>query len=232
MALIEVNFGGNKSALARSINRSPNYIHRLCLPLDNKGSKALGESLARTIELELNMPLNWFDTNDPHPDWHVKENLPIRVNALTKPATTIHATNNDSSGYVVIKLRRINLTTGGDLVLEDDDMPPLAFRKAWLAANELDPDQLVVAYVKDGSMCPIICDGATVVISTADKSITDGKIYALKVGGQLLIRRFYRRTASVLICAENESFGNEEVPINEVEAMHIIGRVVWSAGSL
>lgn len=232
MALIAVNFDGNKSAFARAVGRSPNYIHRLCLPLDNKDSKGLGESLARRLEESLRLPMGWFDTNQPHPEWRMREPPTVQVNARRQTVAAVEYVN-DQAEYAMIKRRQINLSAGnGNLVFEEEDAPPLAFRQAWLESNGLDPEMLVVAYVKGDSMSPTIRDGDTVLINTADRGITDGKIYAMRQGDHLRIKRLSRRTLSILIISDNRDFDPEEIPIQRADELHIIGRVVWSAGSL
>ncbi|MCX8018503.1 MAG: hypothetical protein N2690_11480 [Rhodocyclaceae bacterium] len=54
--LIDERFAGNQSALARAVDRQPDYISR-CL----KGTKGIGEAFARDIEQRLGLPHLWLD---------------------------------------------------------------------------------------------------------------------------------------------------------------------------
>ena len=55
--LIAERFNGNQSALARHIERQADYISRVL-----KGTKALGEALAREIEQRCDLPPGWMDS--------------------------------------------------------------------------------------------------------------------------------------------------------------------------
>lgn len=54
--LIDSRYGGKQAAFAADIERQPDYVSR-CL----KGTKNIGEDLARIIEKRVRLPLGWLD---------------------------------------------------------------------------------------------------------------------------------------------------------------------------
>ncbi|MNJ74106.1 HTH-type transcriptional regulator PrtR [compost metagenome] len=82
-------------------------------------------------------------------------------------------------------------------------------------------------------MEPVLPDGSTVGINTGQKSVVDGKMYALKHDGQLRVKVLYRLPGGgirmrSLNNAEHpdESYTPDQMKENDIE---IIGRVFWGA---
>ena len=84
-------------------------------------------------------------------------------------------------------------------------------------------------------MEPRLHDGDTVAINTAEKSIRDGKIYAILHNGMLRIKRLYNMPdGGIRLRSDNtEEYPEEIVSKEEAErSIEILGRVFWVAASL
>lgn len=87
------------------------------------------------------------------------------------------------------------------------------------------------AYVNGNSMEPLLQDGATVGVNTAETQIRDGKLYALDHDGMLRIKQLKRIPGGGLrLVSFNEDYDAEEYTAEEVaESIRVIGRVFWYA---
>lgn len=86
--------------------------------------------------------------------------------------------------------------------------------------------------VKGDSMEPLILDGDTVLVNTAQSQINDNHIYVFALDGMLMIKRL-RRTVQgqLIIMSENPSYSNEIVNLAEVQdTFKLIGEVVERTG--
>lgn len=76
----------------------------------------------------------------------------------------------------------------------------------------------------DSSFSPHIPQSSELTYDTKQTSITDGKIYLIKLGERLFIRRvFYQISGSLKLVCDNKDFGDDEIAPDNVQ---IIGRVI------
>lgn len=107
--------------------------------------------------------------------------------------------------------------------------PKLRFSARTLAKACVDPEAAACARVSGRSMEPVLPEGATVGVNTADTSIRDGKIYALDHLGHLRVKMLYRQPGGGLRVS---SFNRDEYPDEFLTAeqaldVRVIGRVFW-----
>ena len=55
---------GNATQLARKLNKSQSYIHRLLVPLTHSSSKTISEKTAKQITDAFSLPIGWMDISD------------------------------------------------------------------------------------------------------------------------------------------------------------------------
>ena len=100
-------------------------------------------------------------------------------------------------------------------------------------ARVKDPENYFYLIVRGNSMEPVLPDGATVAVNTADTTITDGKTYAIEHAGQLRVKLLYRLPGGgIRIRSINrDEHPDEEYSQAQVEEQEIkvIGRVFWGA---
>lgn len=104
----------------------------------------------------------------------------------------------------------------------------LPFSKAALKRLNIDPQHAVCLSVTGNSMFPLLPDGTTVGIHTADTQIRDGKIYALKYNGLLRVKVLHGISDSEIRVQsanpDKTAFPDEMLNVADVE---IVGRVFW-----
>ena len=112
----------------------------------------------------------------------------------------------------------------------DGDMSvgAIAFRRDWLARENISASSAMVLTVKGDSMAPTLCDGDLVMIDR-NRIVPKGrKIYAL-IGpdGEARVKRIERLPRALLLHSDNENFPTELVSPDEAERVQILGQVVW-----
>ncbi|KMJ44373.1 repressor [Xenorhabdus khoisanae] len=81
---------------------------------------------------------------------------------------------------------------------------------------------------KGDSMGPVIPDGATVAIDTANKNIIDGKVYAIEQDGLKRIKCLYRKPGGKLLI---RSYNRDEYEdeMTDQDSVNVIGKLFWYA---
>lgn len=102
----------------------------------------------------------------------------------------------------------------------------LRFSRATLRRQGVQYENAVCVVADGNSMEPVIPDQATVGIDTGNKTIRDGKIYAINHGGLLRIKLLYNMPNNqVKIRSYNsEEYEDEIASLDEVS---VIGKVFW-----
>ncbi|WP_172562503.1 S24 family peptidase [Vibrio furnissii] len=130
-------------------------------------------------------------------------------------------------------LSEIKLSAGNGFVndLENDYGFRLRFAKSTLRRHNVAPDNAVCVAVHGDSMEPVLPDGSTVGIDCGDKTLVDGKIFAINHNGELFIKKLYRLPGGGL---RIYSFNELEYPPREYtkeqvqeQRITIVGRVFW-----
>lgn len=106
----------------------------------------------------------------------------------------------------------------------------LRFGKRTLQKKNIDPQAACCVPVNGNSMEPVLPDGSTVGVDTADTQIQDGKMYAIDHDGQLRVKLLYRTPGAGL---RLRSYNSDEHPDERYEAhiaeqhIRVIGKVFW-----
>ena len=135
--------------------------------------------------------------------------------------------------YVFIPRSYARLSAGtGELVFTEEQGPELAFTTRWIKERGLYRSGLILVDAKGDSMQPRIHDGDILLVNTRiDPNFEDGKIYAIRYGDELRVKRLYRRLGGWLIRSDNhELYPDEVIPPESLEHIQVLGRVVWVAG--
>lgn len=116
--------------------------------------------------------------------------------------------------------------SGYSIELQEEEGPPIFFRRDWLQSRSLKPENLVAVRVKGRSMEPGLWDGDLVVINLKDKTPVEGEVFAVKHEGNSVIKRMKRRNGQWWLISDSSDQIRHEPKIC-IESDEIIGRVVY-----
>jgi len=139
------------------------------------------------------------------------------------------STSSDDTEFVPIRRLDVRLSAGhGQLVTSEDELSRLSFRADFLRSVGATPDHTVSVSVKGDSMEPLIPDGATILVNRDNTSIVNGKVYAFRCQGELLVKRLYRGNGGFIARSENPAGGYQDLHLDESDPeIEIIGRAFW-----
>ena len=124
----------------------------------------------------------------------------------------------------------VELSAGsGSTVKLETNGPKLRFSKSTLRKQGVDVNRAACVKVSGDSMEPVIPDGATVGIDTANTSIKDGDMYAIDWAGALFVKVLTRRPGGGLRIKSfnSEEYPDEDLTQDEAKDVRVIGRVFW-----
>lgn len=237
-ALLNDRFGGKKARLADAIDRQSSYISR-CLST-GAHRKRIGEDFARHTEESLGLDKGWLDQPEPI-SASINES---RSESYGKPASDNELTFTENmdpwdrsqplaEDEVELPLfREVALSGGGGRTqVVENNGAALRFKRSTLRSAGVTREAAACAFVEGESMEPILPDGASVGVDTADKHIKDGKMYAIDHDGLLRVKFLYRLPGGGLrIRSANPDkveHPDEDLDVSWPEKVNIIGKVFW-----
>ena len=126
--------------------------------------------------------------------------------------------------------REVELSAGsGRHQVIENHGKKLRFAKSTLKKSNVAINKAACVTVSGNSMEPALPDGCVVGIDTSNKSIVDGKPYAIDYHGDLLVKRLYKIPGGGF---RLNSFNSEYPDINcsaDDASIIIIGKVFWSS---
>lgn len=206
--LLKQHSNDNYSDFARKIGVSPPSVKRWI----DKGYEPSRSVLVDMAD-KLNVDLVWLMTGQGSPD-----------------DTSQPASNHDEYCYVPFYKGVIASAGGGkfsDGVIGTDDF--LAFRKDWITRTALTAKDLVALNTNGDSMFPTIPENATVLIDKSKNIARDGRIYVIRIGEQLYVKRTqWLPTGLRLISDNKERYDPIDLTKAELEGsdVEIYGQVI------
>ncbi|TIH15679.1 helix-turn-helix transcriptional regulator [Marinifilum sp. JC120] len=120
---------------------------------------------------------------------------------------------------------------GKKLNIDNDAPDLLAFSTNWMAEKG-DPDSMKILTVTGNAMAPRIEDGNHVLVDESQKDFFEGRIYAVRIDEEILIRRVAREPGRILLISENQEASPGPITLENSNPTHnwaSIGRVVFVA---
>lgn len=139
------------------------------------------------------------------------------------------STSDDEYHYVPY-FRGVIASAGGgkfsDGVIGTDDF--LAFRKEWINRTSLTVSQLVAINTDGDSMFPTIPENATVLIDKSKNTAKDGRIYVVRIGNQLYIKRIQWLPTGLRLISDNTIYDPIDLLKADLDSsdIEIYGQVV------
>lgn len=193
---------------------------QLNIPTDKVKTLVSG-SLESWNENELMRVCNYLDIS---PSWVFFNKLPGQSDKHSFEVSIL-----DNPDYPAIKRVSLRLSAGivGYAIEYDiEDKTPIVMQKEWFASRGFKPSNLLAIKVKGESMQPGLYDGDTVVINTADRTPSDGDVFAINYEGEMLIKRMIRDHGTWWLSSDNPD--QRKFPRKECtsELCILIGKVV------
>lgn len=144
----------------------------------------------------------------------------------------------DEPGYTgVLQLTARGSTGDGDDNPHVEIRGVMAFKSAWLRANNLNQKHLDVIYANGHSMEPTINDGDVLLVDESRVEPKDGQIFAMQSESKgTIVKRLVKSDFDGwIIRSDNPDkarYGDETLRDGEINEVRIIGRVVWRGGML
>lgn len=145
---------------------------------------------------------------------------------------------NNEPGYTgVLQLTARGSTGDGDDNPHVEIRGVMAFKSAWLRANNLNQKHLDVIYASGNSMEPTINDGDVLLVDESKIEPKDGQIFAMQSESKgTIVKRLVKSDFDGwIIRSDNPDkarYGDETLRDGEINEVRIIGRVVWRGGML
>ena len=185
---------------------------------------SFGEKAARRLEMENNMPAFYLDT----PQSKTTENISSNIKELGSFDLWDRNTPLNSDEVAVPFYQDVRLSAGNGFAddIADYNNFRLRFSKATLRKQGVQFENAVCVIADGNSMEPVIPDGTTVGIDLGNKTIRDGKIYAINHGGLLRIKLLYNMPNEQV---KIRSYNSDEHPdeIAELQDISVLGKVFW-----
>lgn len=92
------------------------------------------------------------------------------------------------------------------------------------------PEKMRLFFIAGDSMSPTLNEGDMVMVDTSQTSqVVSGKIYMLRIGDELMMKRLENRPNNILLLqSDNPRYSPIELNTHEENDVEIFGRMVWS----
>lgn len=170
------------------------------------GKKTFGEEKARKIEVIAELPPMWLDQSS------IDDNPPEAPTYVPIPILDIRAAC--GNGY----------DNGDNVEVKGNWNMPLQFLQE-LGVSQANAE---ILFSYSYSMFPTIRTGAHVLINKADTTLRNGKIFAININGEMLLKRLFFENGHWILRSDNPD--KNEYPdriLPEEETTRVHGRVVW-----
>ena len=132
----------------------------------------------------------------------------------------------DDAEHVMVPKLSVQLAAGHGAATPEVETATgfLAFRREWMQHYGLQPGQVSAVDVTGDSMEPMLSEGDTVLVDHRRNEAKQGKVFAVRVEDDLLVKRLQRQPdGGWLLTSDNESYE----PVSMVHHAALIGEVVW-----
>ena len=193
--------------------------------------ESAGTTMLATFASILGVNALWLETG--------KGDKRRKTHSLIENKSTIialHPDDEQSEGMVYVQESRISFAAGNGRIATYDvveDEEPATYRLSWFQKNGINPDRVRRFRVSGDSMEPMLFNRDTILINTDETNVIDNKLYAIRYGDELRVKKLLRKLDGTLILRSvNPEYKDEEVsPELAQEHISIIGRVRDASGS-
>ncbi|ASN67604.1 hypothetical protein 7S12_47 [uncultured Caudovirales phage] len=107
----------------------------------------------------------------------------------------------------------------------------LAFTRYSLRKKGLEPKQLAAVRVDGDSNEPELSEGDTVMVDLSRNHFQGEAFYVIRLNDLLFAKRLQREfDGSMSVISANSAYHPVRVPVERLDSLEIVGRVVWAGG--
>ena len=183
---------------------------------------------AQALGVSDNTLSNWLNRGIM-PSWDNLEKCAALLNLSMQEL--LFSRQTQSNDYLEIPEYNIRFSAGhGAMLFEESAADSTAsYREDFFIKQSLNPKKCVRVRVQGTSMQGVLWDGDVVLINREETNVIDGKIYALRIGQELYIKRLQKIPGGQLkLQSENPDY--DDVTVSIEEEIEIIGRVRDKSG--
>ena len=104
-----------------------------------------------------------------------------------------------------------------------------SFHTSFIARKGGSAESMKIFEVAGDSMSPTLDDGDLIMVNTRETDVRTGRIYLLRIGEELMVKRLETRPGGVLIIrSDNKEYDDIPVNLSEDSDVEVFGRMVWS----
>jgi phage repressor protein C with HTH and peptisase S24 domain len=110
----------------------------------------------------------------------------------------------------------------------------MALRHDWVRATcGVEPSDVLLEIATGDSMTPTIRDGNLLLVDTTERAFRNFGVYVLEIDGQRLVKRVQRKhDGSLVLISDNAVYQPDSVDKTAADRVVVVGRVVWSGGTI
>lgn len=228
--LLLIEEAGSVPRLEEKTGVTANYLRQIKNKnaIQNGKPKGIGDKIAAKLEDGMNKPRGWLDQIHSQSSANTPPSIETNVGERGGFELWNSQTPLSDDDYEVPFLKDIELAAGDGAFdqIEDYNGFKLRFSKATLRRQNVQYENAVCVTASGSSMEPVIPDGTTIGVDLGNKTIKDGKIYAINHGGLLRVKILIRLPNEQVII---RSYNSEEYPdeIAHLSEFNVIGKVFW-----
>lgn len=108
----------------------------------------------------------------------------------------------------------------------------MAFRRDWLRRINVNPAAVGLITSDGDSMAPTIPDKSLMLIDLSEKQLRHGGIFVIVRYDVLIVKRIELLKRKVSLISDNPIYEREDIAPDEIDDLHIAGRVKWVGHSI
>ncbi len=195
----------------------------------------IGRQAVTDAKKRSHIPADWYlylcRKYGLNPQWLESGMGPTHVNqsqAESAPMACAPGMHPEEFSYVP-KVRARLSAGGGSLQVDEAIETYYAFRHAWLRRKG-QISQMRLMRVSGESMEPTLRDEDVVLIDLSQVDIFTGKIYAVGIDEEIVVKRVDKKPGKLVLVSDNRQlYPPLEVEMAEDSNVRVLGRVIWMA---
>lgn len=151
---------------------------------------------------------------------------PRRVNESEPPSR-----NGEEIAF--IELHNVQASAGpGRFASDAEIVSSLGFPLPWLSRHGVNPDRASLIFVDGDSMAPTIPSGSIALVNHNRVQVISKRVYAFREGDELFVKRLELiEDSGLFVTSDNPDRASRVIRNQDLEAVSVIGEVIWTGRS-